>query len=396
LNLSYETRLKLHPIEIREDKKNYIVENSATGEFFEMPIICIHAMEMIQNDVSLIEIEKRLKSKYPSEDINLIDFAQQLLELELVHEVDGKILEYKSKNEPKQGFLWIPTKLGEILFNKIAFNLYILLFVSNVLILTTNPQLFPHFNDIFVFESMVLNILLYMVIAFIMVLVHEFGHVLAMRAVGLPTKLEIGHRLFLVVLETDMSSVWKLPAKKRNFLYVAGICFDNVLLFLALITTLLFPNLPGAVLGIIGIIVFDVIIRMLYQCCIYMKTDLYYVFENISGCYNLMENAQDYFKERFFFKEKKTPTQIFEGEKSTIISYGLFYMIGMTVTLSLFVAYYIPQIVYLVKKAIPGLQLSFTDIHFWDALIVVLQMLLGVCLLLYSWRKSYIIQRGQR
>lgn len=396
MNLSYETRLKLHPIEIREDKKNYIVENSATGEFFEMPIICIHAMEMLQNDVSLIEIEKRLKSKYPSEDVNLIDFAQQLLELELVHEVDGKILEYKSKNEPKQGFLWIPTKLGEILFNKIALNFYILLFVSNVLILTTNPQLFPHFNDIFVFESMVLNILLYMVIAFIMVLVHEFGHVLAMRAVGLPTKLEIGHRLFLVVLETDMSSVWKLPAKKRNFLYVAGICFDNVLLFLALIATLLFPNLPGAVLGIIGIIVFDVIIRMLYQCCIYMKTDLYYVFENISGCYNLMENAQDYFKERFFFKEKKTPTQIFEGEKSTIISYGLFYMIGMTVTLSLFVAYYIPQLVYLVKKAIPSLQLSFTDIHFWDALIVLLQMLLGVCLLLYSWRKSYIIQRGQR
>lgn len=60
---------------------------------------------------------------------------------------------------------------------------------------------------------MVFNILLYMGLSFIMVLFHEFGHVLAMRAEGLSSKIEIGHRLFLVVLETDMSIVWSLPVK---------------------------------------------------------------------------------------------------------------------------------------------------------------------------------------
>lgn len=396
LNLSYETRLKLHPIEIREDKKNYIIEDGETGEYFEMPEACVRAIEMIEKGISLLEIEETLKAQYPSEEINLIEFAQQLIELEMVHEVNGKKMEYTTKKEKNLGFLWIPSALGKLFFNKVSVIFYVFLFMVNVFILSTNPHLFPHYKDLFIFDAMVFNILFYMLLSLILVLVHEFGHVLAMRAEGLATKLSVGHRLFLVVLETEMSSVWGLPPKKRNLLYLSGICFDMVMLFLALLVALLFPSSSSIILGISGIIVFDVFIRTIYQCCIYMKTDLYYVLENLTGCYNLLENAQAYFKQKIFSKAKRIKSEIFAGEKSIVILYGLFYLTGITLTLSLFFFFYIPQITYMVTGAIHGLIDPVSNMYFWDSLIVLLQLALGICLLLYSWRKTYTIQRGQR
>jgi hypothetical protein len=127
-----------------------------------------------------------------------------------------------------------------------------------------------------------------------------------------------------------------------------------------------------------------------------MKTDLYFVFENISGCYNLLENAQNYFKQKLFYKKAKLKTEMFPGEKRVVISYGFFYLIGMAITMSMFFVYYIPQLIYLVKITLPGLVLPYTDLHFWDSFVTILQLIFGIGLLLYSWRKSYIIQRGQR
>lgn len=89
---------------------------------------------------------------------------------------------------------------------------------------------------------MVFNIIAILVLTFCSVLIHEFGHILAMRAQNLSTKLNVGHRLFLLVLESDISTVWKLPSKERNVIYIAGLCFDMVILFLTLIVQLIFVS----------------------------------------------------------------------------------------------------------------------------------------------------------
>lgn len=390
MRFTYNTTMQLHPVHIREDKKNYIVEDAVTGEFFEMPDVCIHAIEMIETGASLLEIETELKAVYPHEEINMIEFAEQLFEMELVQEINGQPITKAESIPEKQGFLWIPEKFAHIFFNRFMLVGYILLFCLNIIFLLTNPTYFPHYQDLFVFDVMLFNMLLYMAISFVLVLFHELGHILAIRAVGQPTKLGIGHRLVLVVLETDMSSVWRLPPKQRNVLYLAGLCFDNLVLFLALGSMLIFPNLSAVSTGILGVIVFDVLIRIAYQCCFYLKTDLYYVFENSSGCYNLLENAQAYFKGLFFPKRTKSSAdEIYEGEKGFVISYGVFYVIGMAITLSLFVFYIIPQLGYVISETMHCIGYPVTSMHFWDGLLTILQLTVGVGLLLYSWIKKY-------
>lgn len=395
MNFTNDSCLTLVSLEIRMDKKHYIVEDTATGEFYEMPEVCIEAIRLLNEGNSLGEIERELKEKYPTEEVDLLDFAQQLLELQLVTEIDGVKVEAKEKEKLPQGFLRVSPQLGNFFFNKAAYFVYGALFIGNVVLFAANPSLFPTYKDLFIFDYMFLNILAWMLLSFIFVLIHELGHILAMRAFNLPTKLEIGHRLFLVVFETDMGPVWKLPSRNRNVLYLAGLCFDTVILFLALICQLLLSGQSGMFPRVLDVIVLDTFIRIVYQCCIYMKTDLYYVFENVSGCYNLMESAQQVLRKLVpFLNQADKETVIYPEERRTVLIYSVFYLLGVGLTLLLFAFYYIPQLLFAWKKVFPGFSQGVDTLPFWDAAMFSLQIFIVLLLLLFSWQKKYLRRRA--
>jgi hypothetical protein len=370
LNITLQSRLSITPIEIRKDKKHYIVEDKLTGDFYEMPEVCIDAIDLINQGFSLGEIETSLIEKFPNEEVNLVDFANQLFELGLIDQLDGEKIEKKHISKEPSGMLWVSPKLGRFFFNKFTVLLYSVILVLNIVIFIVHPSLFPHRDDIFVFDIMFVNVIFWMAFSFLFVLIHEFGHVLAIRAHNLPTKMEIGHRMFFVVLLTDMSSIWRLPPKDRNILFLAGLYFDSILLFLALITQLFFPNSSNFIIGLVHLATFDIVLRMIFQCCIYMKTDLYYVFENISGCYNLMENAKQAINKRLsFLKLQQMDEVIFSGEKRTVSFYTLLYFLGFVITIFLYFHYYIPEIIHVGEQILPGFINSPTSLLFWDAVV---------------------------
>jgi putative peptide zinc metalloprotease protein len=383
MGITLKSKIKLHPIEVRKDKKNYIVEDVTNGEFFEMPEVCVIAIEKINAGFCLGDIEDDLKIQFPEEEVNLLDFAEQLLSFEMIEEIDGSLIEMKAKKREKLGLTSISPKVGKVFFNNKMKLTYIILLLLNVTFLSINPHLFPHFKDVFIFDFMFQNIIVWIVIGGILVLIHELGHILAIRAHELPTKLEVGHRLFFIVLETDLSLGWKLSSKERIFVYFAGMCFDNVVLFIALMAQILFPNAPEMFNSIMAFIALDVVIRLIYQCFVYMKTDLYYVLENLTGCHNLMENTKN-----IIFKRKEAFT-VFEGEIRTIKFYSVFYFLGIALSILLFVCYYIPQLAYTLIKVAPGLYSSIHSVEFLDSVIVLGQFVIVLGLLTYSWAKSF-------
>jgi putative peptide zinc metalloprotease protein len=385
MKINLNSRLELHPLEIRKEKKLFIIEDKVTGDFFEMPEICVAAINSIIARNHLEDIEKDLKNRFPHEDVDIIEFTHQLLELNLVEAVDGELVQISIIGQPSERVSFtnkIPARIGRIFFNSISTKIYMLLFLANVALLAVHPGLFPHYKDLFIFDIMFQNILFWMLISFFLVLIHEFGHILAIRAHGLPTNVNLGHRLFFIVLESDLSQGWKLSSRERNILFFGGLSLDQIVLFLALILQILFP---GSVVftGVMALIVLDTFLRLIYQGAVFVKTDLYYVLENVTGCYNLMENAK-----AMIFKGKEEAT-VFEGEKRTIYMYSVLYVIGLFLSLLLFVFYYIPQLVYTVIKVIPGLSEPMSSIAFLDAIFVLFQVALMLGLLIYSWSKKY-------
>ncbi|MBT2679797.1 hypothetical protein J7E38_12355 [Bacillus sp. ISL-35] len=388
MDLTYETHVTLKQLAIRKDQKHYIVEDVLNGEFYEMPELCIVAIELINQRKSLNDVEKELTVRFPDEEIELFDFVSQLLELDLVSEINGEEMLKSSSKKDQSGYSWIPKNLGRFFFNSFSSNLYLILLIASIALILYNPALFPHYSDIFAFDLMLQNIIAWLVITFFLVLLHEFGHVLAVRSEGLPAKIEIGHRLFLVVLETDMSQVWKLPAERRNRLYLAGMYFDFVVLFLALLAQM-FTSEDSLIMGLLKLVVLDTFIRLVYQAAVFMKTDLYYVIENKTGCYNLMENGRNFLAQWLPFLQVPQ-TETFDGEEGLVRTYAGFYLAGILLTIAITVYYYIPQVIFAVNDImLPGFIEPVNSLRFWDSVVFLLQIVLVLGLLIFSWTKKY-------
>lgn len=386
--LTYETRVSLVPLNIVKDKKNYIVENESSGDYYEMPQPCIDAIELINQSKPLETIENHLKAKYPQEEIDIIDFVSQLLELDLVSEIDGAEITRNSEPKSDTGYTWIPQSIGRFFFNKISVKLYLGLLVASVGMLIVKPDLFPQYKDLFVFDLMIENVAAWLLVTFLLVMLHEFGHVLAVRSEDLPAKIEIGHRLLFIVLETDMSQVWKLAAEKRNKLYLAGMYVDMTVLFMAL-TGQLFTSDGSIMTGLLKLVVLDTYIRLVYQAAVFMKTDLYYVFENWTGCYNLMENGRNFLGKWVPFL-RVSQTETFAGEEKFVRGYAIFYLAGVLLTVAVTSYYYIPQFIFAIDQImLPGLTEPFNSLRFWDSVVFLLQIALFAGLLIYSWSKKY-------
>lgn len=393
MNVSYETTVTLRPLNIRKDNKNYILEDEASGEFYEMPDVCVDAIEMLKKTERLNVIETVLKDKYPNEDIDIIEFVKELIDLELVKEMDGKELSKNVKHKSHTSYKWIPVRLGYFFFNRISSKLYIALLALSIGLLLFSPELFPQYKDLFVFDLMLQNVIAWIFLTFLLVLIHEFGHVLALRSEGLPAKIELGHRLFFIVLETDMSQVYKLHPENRNKLYMAGMYFDMVVLFISLTAQLFITEKP-IVTGLLKLVELNTFLRLVYQASVFMKTDLYYVLENKTGSYNLMENGRNYLSKWLPFIKNDHTTISYPGEEKIVRRYAFFYLVGVAITIAITFYYYIPQLIFAINQIILlGLTEPFNSLRFWDSAVFLLQIVLVACLLIYSWSKKYRLSR---
>ncbi|MGN7387468.1 PqqD family protein [Sporosarcina sp. SAFN-015] len=388
MKLTLLAQFTLYPLTIQKDKKNYIVEEPVSGDFFEMPVICIEAIERINKGQTLGEIEKELQKKYPNENVDMIEFGEQLIELGLVEKIDGESIIQKKEIQASGGFTWLPPSVGRFFFNGIMNKIYVILVLINLSLIMWNPGLFPHYQDIFIFDSMMFNIITYMLISLVLIFIHEFGHILAIRSYNLPAALGIGNRLIFVVFETDLTSAWRLAPRQRNILYFAGMSFEQVCVLIALTIQLLFPEGNAILIGILSIVVFDIFIKTIYQCCFYMKTDVYYFVENITGCYNLMESGRQYLSKWLpFLRRYSRDAETFDGEQRVVRMYSVFYIGGILLSLSLLVFYFLPQAYYAYSRVLSNLFHSSTPSAFWDAIAFLGQTVLLLGLFLYSKRK---------
>ncbi|WP_043931271.1 hypothetical protein [Bacillus sp. EB01] len=384
-NLSKQSIIKVVPNKTRKDKRNYIVEDCNTGEYYEFPKAAITSLELLKKGYTLVDAEIELKKQFPHEEIDMIDFVEQLLEMNLVEEIDGISIAKAQNYDKVNGFMWVPQKLGKFAFNKLMYLLYSILFLICLSIFLLSPDMLPHYKDIFILESLSGNILLWLGISIVLLIIHELGHILAIRAFNLSTRLEIGNRLMIPVLETDMSQAWGLPPKERNVLYLAGFSFDVLMLTLAIFVQIFFVESHPILLGICRYVVLDVVLRTVFQCCVYMKTDFYYLIENNTGCYNLMENTLKLLKS-IFSKETANGTEtIYQKEKGTLYIYSVMYVVGVVITIVVFLVFFIPQILYISKMIV---SLYKGTGSFFDTFVLLIPLTVGMSLVLYSLKKK--------
>jgi putative peptide zinc metalloprotease protein len=131
----------------------------------------------------------------------------------------------------------------------------------------------------------------------IAVMVHELAHLLAARASDVPARIGLSHRLWIVVAETDMSGIWMTPRHRRYLAFLAGPLIDAA--SAALLIGVLWVNRHGwlglsPTLGqFTGAVLWSYLLRLLWQCFVFVRTDFYYVLATALDCKNLLADTED-------------------------------------------------------------------------------------------------------
>ncbi|SDC28765.1 hypothetical protein SAMN05428987_0647 [Paenibacillus sp. CF095] len=99
------------------------------------------------------------KKKNHDVEVDIIDFVEPLLELNLIHKFNDEVLvALKASNNEGR----IREKVGRFFFNKLAVLIYLTFFIASLIIFTYNPEFLPSYQDYFIFnESVGLSCLFY-------------------------------------------------------------------------------------------------------------------------------------------------------------------------------------------------------------------------------------------
>jgi hypothetical protein len=107
-------------------------------------------------------------------------------------------------------------------------------------VFVTEPRLFPSpGQDAFLFGDIGLSAVLLVPLSMVTMALHESGHWLAARAIGLRARFVVDRRVLLLVFETDLTQVWSVPRSKRYSPLLGGMAIDVVLLVILLTGRLL-------------------------------------------------------------------------------------------------------------------------------------------------------------
>ena len=175
-------------------------------------------------------------------------------------------------------------RLGKAVFSIPAMAVYASILVAAVVVCVRRPELLPYYRHSFFSTSLVAVTVGLFLGQFPLILLHESAHALAGRRLGLPTRLRISRRMFYVVMETALNGLVTVPRSKRFLPIIAGAATD---LLVAASLTLVAAFTGGLVSAICLAFALTTLMRLLWQCYFFLRTDLYYLVVTILGCTNL-------------------------------------------------------------------------------------------------------------
>ncbi|MNB81669.1 hypothetical protein D3C81_731950 [compost metagenome] len=377
ITLSPNSMVYANHLTIQRDGEEFTIGDPQQSIYIRIPLEGVRALEFMNGKNSIAHISILLQEKYNLE-VDVFDFVQTLLELNLIHRIDDEVLillEEKYNDEAIRG------KFGRLLFNKFTCFFYIMAFISSLLTIILNPRLVPSYHDYFIFDKSIgLSLLIFFLISWLLTILHESAHYFAAAALGVPVNFRISIRWFWMVIEANMNSLWSVERKKRYLPFLAGMAWDSVVLLIALIFQFCYIN-NAAIVGYMKLITLIQIYKFLWHLLIFFRTDLYYVLITVTNSSNLLAQAVLYLKKPYFKKASLEWENLSQPEQKMSKMFSVIYILGILAAILLFSFYSIPGFWSATSKAMNNLiNNSWDSALFWDGAIVIALTLFNIVL----------------
>lgn len=247
----------------------------------------------------------------------------------------------RANGDVRYHFEKIPESVAKRFFGPLPMAIYLATIAAALIAAVLQPSLIPGRSSLVFSEHRTAKIVGLSLLAYGTIFLHEFAHLLAARAQGVKSRIGISHRLWILVAETDMTGLWAVPSRQRYLPVLAGPLLDSF--SAALLVLLLFAQnenaftLDPTVEQLVRAMIFIYLIRLLWQCYLFVRTDFYYVITNFFGCKNLMKDTQVFITNLFLravgSKKLTDQTYIPLRERRVIRMYSVLWVLGRGVAL---------------------------------------------------------------
>jgi putative peptide zinc metalloprotease protein len=396
-----ESRVQVFPFSRQPDGEEVIIGRPETGVFLAVPPDAVDVLDELAAGKPIGDVERAYEATH-GETLDLTDFVELLHAKGLIEPIDGS-RETKGAVTPAQRdvgnrryhFATFPQSVARVLFGTPVLAACLLLSLLALAIVIENPAMAVGPKDLYFPDHSTLSILLLTAITYFTLFVHEFAHLVAARAVGVNSRLGIGHRLWVLVAETDLTGLWSVPKKRRYLPLFAGMIVDcvscSVLIELLFVFTYYRVNTYPLGLRIARAVVFTYLMRIAWQFLLFLRTDIYYVLVNYLGCRNLMNDTETHLKNwaaRVIPGVKyRDQSGIPAAEARVIRIYSLLWLAGRAAALALLFFVTIPVCALYIRKFVATFHAGFSanPFAFLDCLLLTSYILVPLLIGMTLW-----------
>ena len=286
------SRVRLRTLSQRRDRDGWVIGRPETGDFISIPDVAHRVITLLGERLTVDEVSARLRAETGTR-FAVADFVAALDELGFVGSVDDHLRQDHADTRPS--LPWVRPEHVRWLLHPLAPIVVAGFAAAGVIMLALHPALLPSYHVLVWSRRVGLVLAVNAVIGWTLVLLHELAHLATARAAGAPARITLSTRLQFLVAQTDVSGVWAAPRRTRVTVYLAGIA-ANVCLAGAFLLVLGLASPHGVVRSLLAVAVAETVLMLATQLMVFMRTDLYFVLQDLTGCANLYADGSAYLR----------------------------------------------------------------------------------------------------
>lgn len=294
-------RVTVYPFTRQGEGEERVIGRPDTDTFLALPCEAIEILDDLKNGSTVGEAQELYHERY-GERPDLEDLLTVLEQKGFVQLAGGgapatwETPATAETSTRKYHLTSFPRSLARALFGPVALAISGLLVVLAIVAALIEPSIWPARDALYFEESMTLKMFILSVFTLGVVFLHELGHLIAVRATGVDSRLGLGNRLWMLVVETDMTGLWAVPRKLRYLPVMAGPIVDatsaSVLLLIVFGDRRGWFSLGAFAEDVFAGAILIYLLGLIWQCFFFVRTDFYYVFSTYFDCKNLLRDTE--------------------------------------------------------------------------------------------------------
>lgn len=377
--------VRLRELAVRQDGSQWIVGRPDGDEFAAVPYEGMRAIELLSAGATIEETERRLRAETGA-DLDVGDFVRALGALGFLEEPGAPAAPARPPTFP-----WLRPRHVRWTLHPLLHLLVAGLIAAGVATAVVRRETLPGWRDLLWSQRGTLVLASQVAVAWALIFLHEMAHLSTARAAGVPGRIRLGTRLQFLAVQTEVSGVWLAGRRVRLTVYLAGMATDAAACSAALLLTAVVGRQP-----VLSLVALTSLGMLATQFLVFMRTDVYFLLQDLSGCRNMYGDASAYVRHLALRLLRRPSPDPLAGlprpERRALRMYAVLLVVGTAACLGVAFAVTAPATLTLLGRAVGALAAPADPLAGLDAAAV----LLSAAAFQVIWARAWWRRHGPR